>query len=180
MKEILKQLRETNRYSQSAIAAYLGVSRQMYAKYENGEYEPSVNSIRLLSKLYKVSYEVIIENKIINQEAKYKIPDEAVMVVAEPEYVTSAANNSSVQFNHICNEIRQLVYTEQVKLISYIGKILETKSLNQNNKAFEKLTTEQCFELFEELNGCIDKAKIDVKKEKLDYLDERYKNEHID
>lgn len=63
MKEILRELREKNNLSQATVAEYLGVSRQMYMKYESGENEPSVKMVVLLSKLYKVSYEQIIDNK---------------------------------------------------------------------------------------------------------------------
>ena len=37
MKESIKNLREKHNYSQSYLATYLEVSRQMYIKYESGE-----------------------------------------------------------------------------------------------------------------------------------------------
>ena len=43
MKELLRSLRNKNNYSQSAVAEYLEISRQMYNKYENGTAEPSLN-----------------------------------------------------------------------------------------------------------------------------------------
>ena len=39
MKEILRSLRNKNNYSQSAVAEYLEISRQMYNKYESGTAE---------------------------------------------------------------------------------------------------------------------------------------------
>lgn len=63
MKETLKLLREKNGLSQTAVADYLEISRGMYIKYETGETDPTVKVIIGLSKLYKVSYDTIIDNK---------------------------------------------------------------------------------------------------------------------
>ena len=46
MKELLRSLRNKNNYSQSAVAEYLEISRQMYNKYENGTAEPSLKNIK--------------------------------------------------------------------------------------------------------------------------------------
>lgn len=64
MKEILRKLREENRLSQASVAEYLGISRQMYMKYEAGENEPTVKVVKSLSQLYHVSCDVIINNQI--------------------------------------------------------------------------------------------------------------------
>lgn len=56
----------------------------MYLKYESGETEPPVKVIVLLSKLYKVSYGTIIDNKFATQESPiYEIKD-FQQAVAEP------------------------------------------------------------------------------------------------
>lgn len=61
MQEILRSLRTENNYSQSAVAAYLDISRQMYNKYESGTAEPSLKNIKKLCALYKVSADVFFE-----------------------------------------------------------------------------------------------------------------------
>ena len=48
MNEMLKKLRSLHNYSQSYVAEYLNVSRQMYIKYESGEVEPSVKVVKEL------------------------------------------------------------------------------------------------------------------------------------
>lgn len=63
MKEILIKLREENRYTQTAMAKLLEVSRQSYMKYETGEVEPPVEVIRKLKKIYNVPYEILIDNQ---------------------------------------------------------------------------------------------------------------------
>lgn len=65
MKDILIKLRTENRYSQSALAKELGISRQAYMKYESGEVEPSVEIVRRLSRIYGVSYQFLIDNGVI-------------------------------------------------------------------------------------------------------------------
>ena len=60
MQEILRSLRTENNYSQSAVANYLNISRQMYNKYENGLAEPSA-LIERHSKLSKVLFDEIYE-----------------------------------------------------------------------------------------------------------------------
>ena len=64
MKDILIKLREKNRYTQTAMAKLVGVSRQAYMKYETGEVEPSIKVLRKLKEIYAVPYEVLIENNV--------------------------------------------------------------------------------------------------------------------
>ena len=64
MNETLRALREENNYSQAAVASYLGISRQMYIKYENGDATPPVKIVTELSNFYRVPYDVILEDKL--------------------------------------------------------------------------------------------------------------------
>ena len=52
--ELFRELREDHDYSQSDIAAVLGISQQHYSKYETGEYEFP------LAKYYSVSADYLI------------------------------------------------------------------------------------------------------------------------
>lgn len=81
MKDILIKLREDNRYTQTAMAKLLGISRQAYMKYETGEVEPPVEVIRKLKDLYKVPYEVLIDNRVDLMDAPvYSCLPEALYV----------------------------------------------------------------------------------------------------
>lgn len=64
MESIIKTLREQNRYTQVKLAEELGISRQALIKYESLEQELPVNVIRGLSKIFSVSYECFIDNKL--------------------------------------------------------------------------------------------------------------------
>ena len=64
MESIIKTLREQNRYTQVKLAEELGISRQALIKYESMEQELPVNVIRGLSKIFSVSYDCFIDNKL--------------------------------------------------------------------------------------------------------------------
>lgn len=64
MKEILKYLRQTNNLTQAQIAQKLNLSRQSYIKYENGSVLPDQNIVEQLSRIYSVSVDFILKNKV--------------------------------------------------------------------------------------------------------------------
>ena len=64
MESVIKTLREKNRYTQVKLAQELGISRQALIKYESMEQELPVNVIRGLSKIFSVSYDCFIDNKL--------------------------------------------------------------------------------------------------------------------
>lgn len=90
MKEILKYLRQTNSFTQEEIARQLGISRQSYSKYENGEVEPGDKVIQALSLIYMVSEDFIRKNEVPKpgQEEKYPLYD---ILESGPLYVTDPA-----------------------------------------------------------------------------------------
>lgn len=115
MKEILIKLRQENRYSQSLLAKILGISRQAYIKYELGEVEPSVEIVRKLSKIYNVSYDVLIDNAVLPyKKIEYKIPTEPTLEVASPTTVYSLSYNDSDTDNTIEYFKNQLDYLQSV------------------------------------------------------------------
>ena len=70
MKETLRALRERNNYSQVAIASFLGISRQMYIKYESGDAVPPSKTVVALSNLYGVPYEVILDDRLNSADSE--------------------------------------------------------------------------------------------------------------
>ena len=60
-KDNLKQLRLEMKLTQAELAKILNVSFKTISHWENGYSEPSINQIIALKKLFKVSYEEIIE-----------------------------------------------------------------------------------------------------------------------
>ena len=64
MESVIKILREQNRYTQVKLAEVLGISRQALIKYESLELEPPLSVIRGLAKIFSVSYECLIDNRL--------------------------------------------------------------------------------------------------------------------
>ena len=58
--ELFRELREDHDYSQSDIAAVLGISQQHYSKYETGEYELPLRHFITLAEHYHVSADYLI------------------------------------------------------------------------------------------------------------------------
>lgn len=148
MKETIKNLREFFRYSQTQIAAMVGVSRQMYIKYENGEYEPNVKVISALCRVYNVPYQIIIENKYkdgvperrdasdfmekvelnktVRPEAEFDFShlDDNGMEVAEPVagYESKPTSSKTEKiFQQIYALVEQLGIEDRMKVIAHIA-----------------------------------------------------------
>ena len=131
MKESLKALREKNNYSQATVAKYLGISRQMYIKYESGEAEPPVKVIVALSKLYKVDYAQIIDNAAGSHIAKENIYDKSKisgnLCVASPSvaYGCSRPVLMNNNFELIKTIIPKLNIFEQLQILSLLASSIE-------------------------------------------------------
>lgn len=94
MKEILRSLRTAHNYSQSAVASYLNISRQMYNKYENGSAEPSLKNIKKLCDLYKIPADVFLRSELDIEEKfsksdLYSFNYDSELHIASPSVVYS-------------------------------------------------------------------------------------------
>ena len=98
MKEILIKLREKNRYTQTAMAKLLEVSRQSYMKYETGEVEPPVEVIRKLQKIYNIPYDVLIDNKVDFVDSETKDQHKPVTYDSENSYDSLAVASPSATY----------------------------------------------------------------------------------
>lgn len=58
--EILKSLREKNNMTQDQLAEKVMVTRQAVSRWENGETQPNVETLKLLSQLYNVSINTLL------------------------------------------------------------------------------------------------------------------------
>lgn len=58
--ERIKSLREDSDYTQGYVAAFLGTSQTMYARYERGANEMPIRHLIKLCKLYNVSADYIL------------------------------------------------------------------------------------------------------------------------
>lgn len=183
MIETLKILREENHYSQATIATYLGISRQMYIKYENGDVEPSVQIIKQLSKLYKVSYEVILDNKL-KSDAKtslYEDTDNSTYQINEPavSYGANPVSNSS-NYDLAVSAISSLDIFEKIKLIGLLAEAINkgTNSIIAKEKTYSKLNNlskKEKESLLDKYSGSLKGIEIEHPYDaKIDYLTKKY------
>lgn len=194
MKESLKALREKNNYSQATVAKYLGISRQMYIKYESGEAEPPVKVIVALSKLYKVDYAQIIDNTAGSHIAKENIYDKSNisgnLCVASPSvaYGSSSPVVMNNNFELIKTIIPKLNIFEQLQILSLLASSIEKKGANeivnlQSNKLSPKeksklnnLSEKEKDELFQKFSGCLKGGVVeDPKDSRLEHVYKKYK-----
>ena len=159
MKEILIKLRQENRYSQNLLSKVLGISRQAYMKYESGEVEPSVEIVRKLSKIYKVSYDVLIDNGVKNQNSQKKVlydfPEESYLEVASSSVVYGVGEKESTiqYFQNQLNNLQEVIMEMRNKLSSLSVANKESfaseKTSYSKSKSFNK---EEFFKKFGKLN----------------------------
>ena len=142
MNETLKALREQNNYSQAAVASYLGISRQMYIKYENGDAVPPVKIVTQLSNFYRVPYDVILEDKLNSKYAK----KETAYEVHEPAPAYGVMDNSpSYYLKSILEMLPKLVYKEQLKVLEKLTGLVQKATQeklkpNKQMQSYDKLT----------------------------------------
>ena len=72
LKENLIMLRNIHGYSQEEIAEKIGISRQAYAKWENGITIPDIEKCKRLSDVYGVTIDSLIKETTVDGE--YVIP----------------------------------------------------------------------------------------------------------
>lgn len=63
----LKELRISKGVSQKEVAISIGSSSLNYSRYEREEREPDIQTLKALSKYYKVSIDYIVSNDIITE-----------------------------------------------------------------------------------------------------------------
>lgn len=202
MKETLLYLRELNHYTQNFLANYLGISRQMYAKYENGSVDPGVQSVIKLCRLYKVPYEVLMENQLKNEnekqaETENKVSyenagdsDDGNLYAASPkqEYSSGVKMHEKIKeypksgfyYNRILSLIPSLSYGELLDLLSRLAHKIQCIT-NQTQiqrteieKQAGKLTDKEAEELFEYFSGRGEGLNLEYEAEKSEYLKKKY------
>ena len=136
MNKTLCKLRIQNNYSQAAVASFLGISRQMYIKYESGAAVPPVKTVIDLANFYHVPYDVILDDQLkdFGEEehpaATYEIEDGAQLEVHDSGAVGAAdflavRRAPSYYLNAILQMLPKLVYKEQLKVLEKISGMVQ-------------------------------------------------------
>ncbi len=136
MKELLRSLRNQNNYSQSAVADYLEISRQMYNKYETGTAEPSLKNIKKLCELYKVSADLFLGNTQKDDKKVFYSEASSCMSVASPA-VPYGKSNSKNLLAELISLLPLLQLSEQISLMSRLATIIEKQTCKPETPAIK-------------------------------------------
>ena len=76
--EKIRILRENNNYSKEELAKLIGVNEELVDSIENGNIEPDIKIIRLISKVFNISFDELLDENIpvnnkITNTLKYEI-----------------------------------------------------------------------------------------------------------
>ena len=157
MNKTIQNLRIQNNYSQVAVASFLGISRQMYIKYENGSAIPPVKIVVELAGFYRVPYDFIIDDKF-NPEKEQK-QAEVTYQIQEPAplelHDSGSAYNPSIFVNKsdslylkaIFDMLPKLVYREQLKLLEKLSALIQ-QATEERLKPDKKMQAYQALEDF--------------------------------
>jgi transcriptional regulator with XRE-family HTH domain len=69
----LRFLRKEKNYKQKQMADLLNITQQTYSKYENGQSEPSYETLILISNFFRVSTDYLVGNQLISPTVKNSI-----------------------------------------------------------------------------------------------------------
>lgn len=85
LKEKLKDLRVSNKYTQDKLASILNISRPTYTRYETGERNPDYETLIALANIYKVSTDYLLGVTTTNKPIDTSIIDCLNEELAEKE-----------------------------------------------------------------------------------------------
>ena len=152
MNNTIKALREQNNYSQSAVAQFLGISRQMYIKYETGLVEPPVKIVSELAHFYHVTYDTIIDDSFGDKKGIYENSEEQTLEVLDsaPQYTSGKKTGTTLAYDiqtrktqpqsmylkSIVEMLPKLIYKEQLMVLEMLSEIVR-------NSTAEKLMPEK-------------------------------------
>lgn len=160
--EILKLLNRDK-----VVSTYLGTSRQMYIKYENGDAELPLHVLKSLCRLYKVTYEFIIDDKLSMEPDLFNNQNEA-----SPNKQSSFSISEAIpQYKPVQNPLLQSAY-KQIKLLNdqnLISLLAFMKLLAQENEKADRLKKKSKKDFFD-LAGKINLDSTEVTKFREDSL----------
>jgi len=163
MYRTLKYLREQKNFSQQYIASYLDISRQMYIKYEQGEVEPSVKAVIMLSKLYNVSYDAILDSAFSDPQAQNEATLKTSVHKKTSDFYTQASvsttSNPTAAFSKfsplqtIMPLLPKLTYAEQLQLLATLCDQVKTAAQSPSNTLANLQTHKKVRTLKDELGS---------------------------
>lgn len=115
MREVLKTLRERNHLTQDQMTERVMVSRQAVSRWETGETQPNIDTLKLLSREFDVSINTLLGSPrhLVCQCCGMPL-DEDVMISREPD------GNFNEDYCKWCYADGRFVYESKVGLIDFL------------------------------------------------------------
>jgi len=155
MNNTIQNLRIQNNYSQAAVASFLGISRQMYIKYENGSAIPPVKIVVELAGFYRVPYDFIIDDRFNPEkeqkqaEVTYQIQEPAPLELNDSDSAYNPSifvnKSDSLYLKAIFDMLPKLVYREQLKLLEKLSALIQ-QATEERLKPDKKMQAYQALE----------------------------------
>lgn len=117
LKDLIKALRMKSGLSQEQLAEKLMISRQAVSRWENGETEPGIASLKLLASLFHVSMDLLTgsEAHLVCQFCGYPLQNIS-------EMGTDADGTLNPEYCKYCYDHGQFAYESQEELIDFFLK----------------------------------------------------------
>lgn len=98
--ENLKALREEKRISQQRLAEQIGTNQQNIHRYENGFYEPDIQTLKLLANFFNTSIDYLVGNTGIRHKIepveKFDLNENEAALIEKYRNLTPNAQNSII------------------------------------------------------------------------------------
>lgn len=79
----IAELRKEKHITQTALAMRLNVTQNMISFYETGKYQPGIETLKEISKIFDVSVDYLIENTDIKHRAEDMVANDSTSVEIE-------------------------------------------------------------------------------------------------
>ena len=118
----LKELRLQKGFTQRQIADYIGCLPSVYSRYENGDREPSIEVLILLSRFLGVSIDFLVENEVSDSSQELSAYEIALINAAkyvchwDPTFAAYLAKKRAegkhynVAISHAAKKLVRLIY----------------------------------------------------------------------
>ena len=134
----LKSYRENKKMTQRDIADFLGVEPATISKYESNLIEPSIDSLKKLSKIFEITVDDLLQEETANYEVQLNVLE----VLKEQKNMKLKGNlyhNTQIAFTYNTNHMEGSTLTEeQTRFIYETNTILfENKTITNVNDIIE-------------------------------------------
>jgi transcriptional regulator with XRE-family HTH domain len=132
IKDRLRNLRKTHKYTQKDVANFLGISESAYGYYEQGRNEPSIEAVKKLAEKYNVSSSYILCETENPSEGIIEIAGNPVKLTASELEVFNKIKKQPLLFHKLANAPEK-----KIKALIRMWEALETAEEDEDEDIIE-------------------------------------------